>query len=115
MLLPQDHHHQHHSVAFKPGFGPYHVTDKDPSIRACIRHFGPSEYTVWGVTALVPSFLGYRASSTEYEFRLASYCFAGSFRSFYFGFGMMAGVGCGFVYAYTRAYCTKFTMNSTNF
>jgi len=62
MLVPQDYHHQHHGVRFKPGFGPYIVTDKDPSFRTCLKHFGPSEYTIMGVTAAVPSYLGFRVN-----------------------------------------------------
>jgi hypothetical protein len=64
MLLPHEHRHAHHSVLFKPGFGPFPVTDKDPSFSTCYRHFAASEYAIWATTTLVPSYLGYRVTGT---------------------------------------------------
>lgn len=64
MLLPHEHKHPNHSLVYKPGFGPYPVQDPDPSFRKCFSNFGPSEYTIWAVTAAVPSYLGFRVTGT---------------------------------------------------
>lgn len=91
-LLPHEHRHPFLGLRFRPGTGPYPVSERDPSVAQCLRHFGPTEYGVWGLTAAVPATFGYYHGRT--------------FRDGFFLLGLGLGAGTGLVYAYVRAYCT---------
>lgn len=105
MLLPHEHRHPNHSLVYKPGFGPYPVQDVDPSFRKCFNHFGPSEYTIWAVTTVVPSYLGFRVTGTR-TFTVVHPHFSGvgSVRNPNFLFGLVSGASAGLIYAYVRSY-----------
>lgn len=65
LRLPHEHRHEHYPIDFKNGFGPYAVSNLDPSFKVCLRNFGPSEFAVWGITTVIPCIVAFRNVSTK--------------------------------------------------
>ena len=58
-------------IKFRPGFGPYPVTDPDPSFRTCMRNLNRGEYMTWTAMTAVPSYFGYRYARKEITVKIA--------------------------------------------